>query len=60
MKRLFTAVLILTVCFAVAGFGQAKKWQFVKVFPNEYRRALTEMAAKSAAKPAAAKERAAA
>ena len=34
MKRLFTAVLILTVCFAVAGFGQAKKWQFVKVFPD--------------------------
>lgn len=34
MKRLFTAVLILTLCFAVAGFGQAKKWQFVKVFPD--------------------------
>jgi glutamate synthase domain-containing protein 3 len=39
---------------------EAARGRFVKVFPNEYRRALTEMAAKSAAKPAAAKERAAA
>jgi hypothetical protein len=34
MRRLFTAVLILTLCFAVVGFGQAKKWQFAKVFPD--------------------------
>jgi hypothetical protein len=34
MRKLFTAVLILTLCFAVLGFGQAKKWQFVKVFPD--------------------------
>ena len=39
---------------------EAARGRFVKVFPNEYRRALTEMAAKAAAKPAAAKERAAA
>jgi len=34
MRKLFTGILILTLCFAVLGFGQAKKWQFVKVFPD--------------------------
>jgi hypothetical protein len=34
MKRVFTALLVLTLCFVVLGFGQAKKWQFVKVFPD--------------------------
>lgn len=34
MKKLFTGVLLLTLCFALAGFGQSRKWQFVKVFPD--------------------------
>ena len=37
MKKVFTAVLMLTLCFAAAGFGQAKKWQFLKVFPDTTR-----------------------
>ena len=49
-----------TVALAMLDDWEAARGRFVKVFPNEYRRALTEMAAKSAAKPAAAKERAAA
>jgi len=34
MKRLFTAMLLLTLCVAVTAFAQPKKWQFVKVFPD--------------------------
>ena len=49
-----------TVALAMLDDWEAARGRFVKVFPNEYRRALTEMAAKAAAKPAAAKERAAA
>ena len=33
MKRIFTALLLLTLCAAVMGFGQTT-WQFVKVFPD--------------------------
>jgi DNA-binding beta-propeller fold protein YncE len=33
MKRIFTAVLMLTLCLAVLGFA-GTKWQFVKVFPD--------------------------
>jgi len=49
-----------TVALAMLDDWEAARGRFVKVFPNEYRRALTEMAAKAAAKPATAKERAAA
>lgn len=34
MKRLFTGVLLLTLCLAVVALGQPKAWQFEKVFPD--------------------------
>jgi hypothetical protein len=34
MKKLFTVLPILVLCLAVSALGQAKKWQFVKVFPD--------------------------
>jgi len=49
-----------TVALAILDDWEGARARFVKVFPNEYRRALTELAAKPAAKPAAAKQRAAA
>jgi glutamate synthase (NADPH/NADH) large chain len=50
-----------TVARAILDDWEAARAKFVKVFPNEYRRALTEMHAKAAAQPAAAaKEKAAA
>ena len=33
MKKLFTAVLLLTLCLTVSSFGQGN-WHFVKVFPD--------------------------
>ncbi|CAG0964030.1 glutamate synthase (NADPH/NADH) large chain [Burkholderiales bacterium] len=47
-----------TVALALLDDWEASRSRFVKVFPNEYRRALTEMAAKSAVAPAPAKQRA--
>ena len=49
-----------TVALALLDDWEAARSKFVKVFPNEYRRALTEMyAAREAANPAgAAKQRA--
>jgi glutamate synthase domain-containing protein 3 len=49
-----------TVALAVLDDWEAARARFVKVFPHEYRRALTEMHAKQAAQPAAAREKAAA
>ena len=49
-----------TVALALLDDWENARGRFVKVFPHEYRRALTEMAAKAAAPPAAAKQRAAA
>jgi glutamate synthase (NADPH/NADH) large chain len=50
-----------TVALAILDDWEAARGRFVKVFPNEYKRALTEMYARDAAKPAAAtKQKAAA
>ena len=49
-----------TVALAMLDDWEAARSRFVKVFPHEYRRALTEMAAKAAAKAGATKARAAA
>ncbi len=49
-----------TVALAMLDDWEAARARFVKVFPHEYRRALTEMHAKLAAQPAAAREKAAA
>ncbi|MBE7523918.1 MAG: glutamate synthase subunit alpha [Burkholderiales bacterium] len=46
------------VALAMLDGWEAARGRFVKVFPHEYRRALTEMAAKAAEKPAAPKARA--
>jgi len=46
------------VALAMLDGWEGARGRFVKVFPHEYRRALTEMAAKAAEKPAAAKARA--
>jgi len=46
-----------TVALAMLDNWEASRGRFVKVFPNEYRRALTEMhAAKAAAEPVAARQ----
>ena len=48
-----------TVALAMLDNWEASRAKFVKVFPNEYRRALTEMHAKKVAtEPAAARQRA--
>jgi glutamate synthase (NADPH/NADH) large chain len=49
-----------TVALAILDDWECARAKFVKVFPHEYRRALTELHAKAAGKPEAAKERAAA
>jgi glutamate synthase domain-containing protein 2/glutamate synthase domain-containing protein 1/glutamate synthase domain-containing protein 3 len=50
-----------TVALAILDDWEVARGRFVKVFPNEYKRALTEMHAREAAKPAApAKQKAAA
>ena len=49
-----------TVALAMLDDWDAARGRFVKVFPNEYRRALGELAASSAAKAAPAQQRAAA
>ena len=50
-----------TLALALLDDWEAARAKFVKVFPHEYRRALTEMHAREAAeRPAAAKQRAAA
>jgi len=49
-----------TVALAILDNWETARTKFVKVFPNEYRRALTEMHASEAAKPAAAAQKAAA
>jgi glutamate synthase (NADPH/NADH) large chain len=49
-----------TLALAVLDDWDRARAKFVKVFPNEYKRALTEMHARQSVKPAIAKERAAA
>ena len=49
-----------TLALAVLDDWDRARAKFVRVFPNEYKRALTEMHARQSVKPAAAKERAAA
>jgi glutamate synthase (NADPH) large chain len=49
-----------TVALALLDDWDAARAKFVKVFPNEYKRALTELAAKPAGATGEAKERAAA
>jgi glutamate synthase domain-containing protein 3 len=48
-----------TVALALLDDWEASRAKFVKVFPNEYRRALGEMHAKQAASPAKAEQKAA-
>jgi glutamate synthase domain-containing protein 3 len=46
-----------TVALAILDNWDAVRGRFVKVFPNEYKRALTEMHAREAARPQAAAEK---